>query len=164
MTLKLASLIITILFSGLIAGLFFGYACSVNPGLHYLLDKEYVKAMQSINIQIQNFYFFLPFMGLLVLFPLSTWFIYKQGNSADFYLWMAAAMLYFVGVMGVTMAGNVPLNNQLAAVDLNSISAEALAQARTGFESNWGKYHLWRTAASVISFLLTVIVAAKKVM
>lgn len=162
MSVKLATLVLTILFSGLVAGLFFGYACSVNLGLHYLLDKEYVKAMQAINIQIQNFYFFLPFMSLLVLYPLSTWFIYRQGNSTNFYLWMAAAILYFVGVMGVTMVGNVPLNNQLAAVDLNSVGANALALARANFESGWGKYHLWRTAASVISFLLTVMVAVRK--
>ena len=118
--------------------------------------------MQAISIHIQNFYFFLPFMGLLILFPLNTWFIYKQGNSTDFYLWVAAAILYFVGVMGITTVGNVPLNNQLAAVDLNSVGADALAQARANFESSWGKYHLWRTAASVISFLLTVMLAVRK--
>ena len=51
-------LVITVLFAGLIAGLLFSYSCSVNLGLHHLSDAEYVKTMQAINIEIQNFYFF----------------------------------------------------------------------------------------------------------
>lgn len=60
---------LTILFSGLVAGLFYAYSCSVNPGLKALSDVEYLIAMQSINRAIQNPYFFCSFMGLLLCFP-----------------------------------------------------------------------------------------------
>ena len=78
-------LIITVLFSGLIAGLLFSYSCSVNLGLHTLADVEYIKAMQLINKEIQNFYFLLVFIGLLLLFPLSTWTSYTTNNKVVFY-------------------------------------------------------------------------------
>jgi len=65
-------LICTIILSGLVAGLLYSYACSVNPGLHKLSDKEYIGAMQSINVAIQNPVFFISFMGSLILFPVQS--------------------------------------------------------------------------------------------
>lgn len=150
-------LIITVLFSGLIAGLFFSYSCSVNLGLHTLLDVEYIKTMQSIDKEIQNLYFLSVFMGLLLLFPLAAWTSYTASNKVVFYLFLISAIIYYVGVFGVTIFGNVPLNNQLAAIDLSNTSQETLSMFRYQFETNWAKYHLIRTSASIISFLLAII-------
>jgi uncharacterized membrane protein len=69
---------LSLFLGGLLAGLFFSYSYSVNPGLKSLADNEYVKAMQSINIAIQNPYFFISFMGLLFVFPVSTYLMYRQ--------------------------------------------------------------------------------------
>ena len=150
-------LIITVLFSGLIAGLLFSYSCSVNLGLHTLADVEYIKAMQSINKEIQNFYFFLVFIGLLLLFPLSTWASYTANNKVVFYLFLCSAIFYFVGVFGITIFGNVPLNNQLAKINLSITSQETLSIFRNQFEISWAKFHLIRTSASIISFLRAII-------
>lgn len=43
-------LIITATVTALIAGLFYGYTCSVNLGLGKLADREYIAAMNSINV------------------------------------------------------------------------------------------------------------------
>ncbi len=148
--------ITTILFSGLIAGLLFGFSCAVNLGLHDLSDAEYIRAMQAINIEIQNPVFILVFMGLLVLLPLSAWSSFSSGNKKAFFLLLGATLLYFIGVMGVTALGNIPLNDQLAKVDPSGMSEQALSALRMNFETSWTKFHLTRTLASIISFLLTI--------
>lgn len=144
---------LTVLFSGLIAGLMYSYSCSVNNGLKALPDEAYVKAMQSINTAIQNPYFFLCFLGLIVLFPLTAKLSYTQPY---FYIWLAATLLYCIGVFGVTIFGNVPLNNQLAAFDSTNASAKEISEMRTAFESAWNNYHFIRTIAAVLSFGLTI--------
>ena len=152
---------ITVLFSGLVAGLLFSYSCSVNLGLHHLTDIEYIKTMQAINVEIQNIYFFIVFMGLLLLLPASTWLSCSANKKATFYLMLIATLLYFIGVFGVTMFGNVPLNNLLAKINLANTSEEILSTFRNHFESNWKKYHLIRTSASIVSFLLTILAFQK---
>src|SRR5215218_9725134 len=98
-------LLMTVLFSGLVAGLFYSYSCSVNLGLKSLPDSEYIKAMQSINIAIQNPVFFISFMGLLLCFPIATYQVYTEPNTA-FYLLVTAMAVYFVGVFGITVFCN----------------------------------------------------------
>ena len=76
------SLFVATFLTGLIAGLFYSYSCSVNLGLSKLSDIEYLKAMKSINKEILNPWFFLSFVGSLVVIPLSTW-LYYQNNGTD---------------------------------------------------------------------------------
>lgn len=148
--------ILTIIVTGLIAGLFYAYSCSVNPGLTRLKDVEYLSAMQAINSAILNPVFFLSFMGTLLLLPISTWLQYTQGNSNVYLLWLMAALVYVIGVFGVTVVGNVPLNDLLAKADLSSLSTAELATLRAKFEKPWLMYHQIRTFSVIISFILTV--------
>jgi uncharacterized membrane protein len=172
-------LFVTILFSGLVAGLFYGYSCSVNIGLKSLSNGEYLRAMQSINVAIQNPVFFVCFMGLLVLFPLCLWISYLPYSDGIglafgfpmessggipvvdesvfrsmkvFNLVLLGMVFYFVGVLGVTVVGNVPLNNQLAGFDLARASQEEMGVMRGLFEVVWNKFHLIRTVCAVCSF------------
>lgn len=150
-------LFITTLFSGLVAGLLYSYSCSVNIGLKALPDAEYLKAMQSINIAIQNPFFFISFMGLLLLFPFSAWGLYSQQTTTSFYLLLVATAFYFIGVFGVTVFGNVPLNNQLAGFVISSASSEEISKMRFTFETSWNKFHLIRTVSAILSFGFTIL-------
>ncbi|MDO6434734.1 DUF1772 domain-containing protein [Flavitalea sp. BT771] len=142
--------------SGLMAGLFFAYACSVNPGLGRLSDASYLAAMQSINRAILNPVFLIVFTGTALLLPVSTWRIFERPASLPFYYLLAASVIYVVCVFGFTMIGNVPLNDRLDAFDLSAASPEALARMRTDFEGPWNAWHLVRTIAATLSFLLAV--------
>jgi len=153
---------LTVVFTGLMAGLFFSYSYSVNKGLGSLPDAGYLQAFQQINSAIQNPVFFMCFMGLLLLFPAACWQSYQQDAPWRFYCWLLAALLYFMLVMGVTAMGNVPLNNQLEAANLTNATAEELAQLRARFEGPWNFYHSIRTLACIISFSITVIAVFKK--
>lgn len=58
--------IIAVVLTGLVAGLLYGYACSVTGGLGRLPDADYLSAFQSINKAIQNPWFFISFILTIV--------------------------------------------------------------------------------------------------
>jgi uncharacterized membrane protein len=149
-------LIITATATGLIAGLFYAYTCSVNLGLGKLTDREYIAAMNSINVQILNPLFFASFMGTLLLLPLSAYLNYSPGMNTRFILLVAAALIYAIGVFGVTMFGNVPLNDALARLNAETASAKDLSVYRAMFEGPWNFLHNIRTLANVVSLVLVI--------
>ena len=137
--------------TALLAGVFFGYAVSVNWGLARLKDSEYVRAMQSINIVIINPLFMLSFMGPAVLLPLAA-FLFR--GEPGFGLLLAASIVYILGTFIVTIAGNVPLNDKLAKLRVEESSDIQLAAARKSYEKPWNNLHAVRTAMAVIATIL----------
>lgn len=147
--------VVTGLLAGLIAGLFYSYACSVNLGLGKLADREYLTAMQSINKEILNPVFFISFLGTLIALPASTGIIYaKEGINVTFWLILAATLLYAAGTFGVTIFGNVPLNEALAVFNIEGATASELALQRSRFEIPWNRLNTLRTIASACSFVV----------
>ncbi len=151
---------LTALTTGLMAGLFFAFSYSVNPGLGNLSDAEYIGAMQSINRAIQNPVFFSVFFGAIILLPLTTYFHYSKINSKPFLFLLIAAIVYLIGVFGVTIFGNIPLNELLDKFNLHSASQEALTVQRTIFQERWNNLNAIRTFSSAVAFLLVVIAYA----
>ena len=60
-------LVAALVAAGLIAGLFYAYACSVLPGLARGDDKTFVEGMRGINVAIINPVFMLTFLGAPLL-------------------------------------------------------------------------------------------------
>lgn len=152
---------LALLLTGLLAGLFYGYDCSVIKGLGNLQDDVYLQSFQSINKAIQNLYFFISFMGCLLVLPLATWLSYKSSDSATFYLLLSATLIYVMGVFGVTILGNVPLNEQLAKFNSAQATTNDIAAMRKVFEKPWNNFHTIRTVASVIAFSLVILSVIK---
>ena len=147
-------LLITALSVALITGLWYAYSCSVNLGLGKLPDREYLMGMQSINREILNPVFFATFMGSLLLLPVCSWLNY--GHPRFIFL-LTASAIYAIGVFGVTIGGNVPLNNALDAFNIHSSSAQEIINQRLNFEQPWNKLHQIRAIASLISLILVLI-------
>lgn len=154
-------LIATALLTGLLAGLFYGYDCSVIRGLGSLPDEMYIRSFQSISKEILNPYFFISFMGSLMVLPISCWLCYKHNDILSFYFLLVALLVYAIGVFGVTAFGNVPLNEMLEKIDIKNTSSENLKIARDTFETNWNNLHHIRTYASMLSFLLSITACIK---
>ena len=146
-----------ILLTGLLAGLFYGYTCSVIKGLGNLQDEVYLQSFQSIDKAIQNLYFFISFMGSLLVLPIATWLSYKNFGPATFHLLLSATLIYLVGVFGVTIFRNVPLNDQLAKFSISTSTTNEIAAMRKAFEKPWNTYHTIRTIAALISFSLAIL-------
>jgi uncharacterized membrane protein len=142
--------IITIILLGLVAGIFYCWSVSVTRGLALLPDKAYILAFQKLNQAIQNPLFFICFFGPLILLPVCIW------RNFSIYL-LLAILSYYIGVMGVTIVGNIPLNNMLEAFSVQGAGIEELRQMRAQFELRWNTLNHIRTLCSLVSFILTLI-------
>lgn len=162
MTFANIALLIAAFTTALIAGLFYAYSCSVNAGLGRLPDAGYLAAMQAINREILNPLFFMSFMGTLILLPVSTWLQYGHPVSARFYLMLAATLVYAIGTFGVTVLGNVPLNNALDGFPIQSASPEMIHEQRELFEKPWNRLHSIRTIANAIALILVLLACVIK--
>jgi uncharacterized membrane protein len=135
---------------GLLAGLFYSYACSVMPGLHASADRTVVDAMQNINKAIENPVFFATFMGGPAL---ATWALVaeRRRGSDEHARWILAGVALAGAGLIVTFAFNIPLNNALEqAGDPATISN--IAKVRADFETPWIIWNLVRSVAFAGSF------------
>ena len=151
---KSITLFAAIAITGLSAGLFYAWSVSVIPGTRKIMDLNYMETMQSINRAILNPAFFLIFFGALILLATSALQHFHAGSS--FWFLLAATVFYFIGTIGVTGLGNVPLNNELDALELNSLNDDQLTEFRKYYESKWNLLHNVRTVFAVLSFLLSL--------
>src|SRR4051794_26818504 len=97
--------------TGLLAGLYYAYACSVMPGLARADDHTFVSAMNHINDAIQNPVFFVTFVGAPAATALLAWRERRAPRSDR--RWITIALGLNVLALVTTMAVNVPLNDPL---------------------------------------------------
>ena len=154
---KLLILVITATTTALMAGLFYAWSCSVTIGLARLSDPEYIVAMQSMNRAIQNPVFFSCFLGSPAALLFSTYLHYEPPLSIRFWCLLAATLAYLTGGLGVTIFGNVPLNEALEAFHLPSASVPEMSALRANFEAPWNRLNMVRTVASTLAVTLVII-------
>lgn len=159
---KTITLLMTVLTTGLSAGLFYAWAVSVIPGTKLTTDISYIETMQNINRAIINPWFMLIFMGPILGMLISGVWQYTVAIDTVFWLIVAAFITYLFGTFGVTAAGNVPLNDGLDSVQLQTLKADEMHSIREAYEHTWNRLHLIRTIFSVGSFglLLAALVKA----
>ena len=162
LSVKYTVLVLTILFTGLSAGLFYGWEVSVIPGTKKIGLNNYLQTMQTINREIINPAFMLVFMGPLLFQIIST---YQFRNSSLFWWCLGAMVIYAIGTFGITALGNVPLNDTLEAIKLDQLTQEDANTIRADYETPWNTLHRWRTLFAILSFTLLLIagVMVKKV-
>lgn len=148
-------LTITAVLTALIAGLFYAWSVSITLGLLRVSDAEYVSVMQSTNRAIQNPIFFAAFFGAQILLPVCLYLFYGQG--ARFLFLLGAFVIYTIGVMGVTIFGNVPLNNRLDRFEMQTASAQEISAARKNHEGVWNNLNTVRTVSSTLAIALVII-------
>lgn len=156
LSIKSILLFIAVLLTGLSAGLFFAWSVSVIPGTKRIADLTYLETMQSINKAILNPAFFLIFFGSLIFLAINVVLQFQTGTSLTFAFLLAATITYFIGTIGVTSFGNVPLNNALEAINLNNLNLEQLKEFRNNYELKWNRLHSIRTVFAVLSFAISI--------
>lgn len=150
------TLAVATLATGLVAGVFYAYSVSVDPGLAVQPDEGYVATMQAINEKIQNPLFFASFFGA-ALFPIVALAVhFPRPRSGRFSLIALACALYIGGGFLLTSFVNVPMNDQLAAVDPDA-PARVLSNARDAYEGPWNFWNGVRTVFSTLAFLVLVV-------
>ncbi|MEM9261827.1 MAG: DUF1772 domain-containing protein [Bacteroidota bacterium] len=149
-SLKSITLYAAFFLTGLSAGLFYAWAVSVIPGTQRVSDTTYLESMQAINRAILNPAFYVVFMGPVIALSSSTF--QHHSTGLPFWLLLGATLLYLLGTFGVTIFGNVPLNNQLDLLELPQLNALQAKEFRLTYEQQWNRLHLYRTIAAVASF------------
>lgn len=154
MTISDLLLITSVVVTGLMAGLFSGWAVSVIPGTARLESSEYVTLMQHINREILTPRFLVPFIGIPVLLVITAVMQFRSGDQRRGFLVVASAVTYTVGVFGVTAARNVPLNDALDAFDLAAATSADIETRRRTYEGPWNRWNTVRATANVVAFAL----------
>ncbi|MBJ8340228.1 DUF1772 domain-containing protein [Antrihabitans sp. YC3-6] len=149
-TIRTLTLIVATLTSGLLAGVYYAYATSVMPALNQVDNRAAVDVMQRINSVIVNPMFMLTFLGA----PLATVgavALVLGKDTRSLLAWVAAAAVLNIVATIITIALNVPLNDQLDAVgDPSRLGDPAAAWA--DFYSSWVNWNIVRAVAHTAAF------------
>lgn len=140
----------SVLCTGLMAGLFFAYDISVMPGLAELDDRTYTAAMQRFNAVIDGSALFgLVFLATLACTVASAVVAFRKGRRAVALPLVVAAVCY-LAMLVITVAINLPLNAELAALGDPS-TARDLPAVVEDFKSVWVPVNVVRTVLCVLS-------------
>jgi len=149
-------LVLATLGAALMAGTFFIFSVAVMPALRRLDAARAAAAMNSINATILNPVFLGAFLGTAVLgVVLVVAAFARTGDLARPWL-IAGGLLYVLGVFGVTVFFNVPLNEQLAR---SAADAPGLGATWASYEPPWTRWNHVRTVASIGATLAWVMAA-----
>ena len=141
-----ALVFVSILVTGTVAGIFYAFSTFIMGALGKIEVSRGIAAMQSINIVVINPLFFLAFFGAGIV-ALATTLVSLTGDGSSAHTAViAGTVLYVVGTIGVTIVGNVPLNNRLADVDPESPEGSEVWQH---YLSRWTFYNHVRTMAAL---------------
>jgi uncharacterized membrane protein len=130
---------------GLLAGFFYAYSVSVMPGLDDADDRTLIDAMQQINEAVENPVFFLSFLGAPVL-ALAALVVVRRSGSRREIRWIVAALVLYGVAFLVTVAFNIPLNDELAEAGDPERIADA-GRVRDDFYGPWVAWNIVRTVA-----------------
>ena len=139
------------------AGIFFTWSNAVKPGIGKLSDIEYLRALQSMNRVILNNAFKIIFLGAIIAVALVPVFYFNLYPKNIFWLFVFTLVIYWIGVFGVTVSGNIPLNEILDKTNLESITLEEIKTLRKSIELKWNNYNLIRCISSGITFILLIV-------
>ncbi len=164
MDLYVVVLIVAAVLCGLVAGLLFGFAVVAMPGLGKLGDREFLRGFRAMDriIQDRQPLFMLTWAGSVVAVIAALILGWSNTDGTARLLLVLAAAVYVLGVQLPTAAVNIPLNNQIQAIDPSTMAEPDLAVARAAFEARWNRWNAIRTfiATSTTALLLVLIALA----
>ena len=137
-----------------IGGIFLAFSDFIMRSFDLVKSQAGIETMQVLNVEIMRSVFMVLFMGLAILsLVIIIYAAVNLGGTARLLL-IGAGLSYIVGVFVVTAAGNVPLNNQLAA--LSPATSQALGFWKEAYMTRWVALNSLRTAACFLASGLTL--------
>jgi uncharacterized membrane protein len=156
------ALMLSIILCSLVAGLLFGFAIVVMPGIAKLTDKNYLLAFKHMDGIIQNNQplFLLVWAGSILSIIITLILGMMNLSGTQTYLLIFASILYLLGVQLPTFRFNIPLNNSLQKLDIEALEDSQAALSRLGFEIPWNRWNRIRTVNAIltVSMLLFLLI------
>lgn len=143
----------------LVAGLLLIFAVVVMPGLGTLDDRGFLAAFKAIDRVIQDNQpvFVMVWGGSILAVIFAAVLAVAEGDGLVRGLVLVAAVIYLLAVQVSTFVNNIPLNNQLQTHDLETMSADELADARAAFEPRWNAWNRSRTVFACLTAALLLV-------
>ncbi|MGW7056883.1 anthrone oxygenase family protein [Streptomyces sp. NPDC054887] len=138
--------------TGLYAGFMLIFLTGVMPALGRLTDEQFTAAMRRVNEDVPRAVF-VSVMLASVAFPAAALAVPQDGRSGAQWALLGAGLALVVLNHLVTIIGNIPLNDALAASER---TGAADSDARAAFETRWNRLHLVRTLLVTAGFVLVV--------
>lgn len=147
---------LAVLGSAIMAGLFFAFSVFILQSFNTIMPSQAMVAMQSINANITKPLFILAFAGTAIVSLVlgASSLISLDERSAVYSL--IGCVLFLLGTIVVTVAFNIPLNNDLDKLNPNAASNAADWKH---FVDSWLPWNHARTVlnlAAVVSFILAI--------
>lgn len=143
--------IVAIVGCGIVGGIFFAFSNFVMKALARMPSSEGLLAMQTINITVLNTGFLSVFMGTAIVSAIIAAAAMTGWDATSSPYLLGGALAYVLGTWLVTGLGNVPLNNQLAALVPNDAMSDVVWQH---YLTRWTRLNTLRTAAAVLAMML----------
>ncbi|MFJ3494009.1 DUF1772 domain-containing protein [Streptomyces sp. NPDC086091] len=145
-----ALIVVGVLGTGLVAGVFYGFSTFVMRGLGSLPPERSVAAMNGINVSAVRPPFLALFLGATAVcaaIAVVTCVVWPDDGAVEL---LVGSALYLAGSFGVTVAANVPRNTRL--LGLSPDGAEAAAYWPV-YIREWTAWNHVRTVASAAAAL-----------
>lgn len=143
----------------LVAGFLLAFSLVVMPGIKNLDDRNFLKAFREIDLIIQNNnpIFMIVWVGSV----LSIIALVIQGVQVyEGYKLLAVLAITVFSLLGVqlpTASINIPLNNRVQKLDLETLDEVSLKIERDHFERRWNRSNIIRTIFAVLTSTLLVV-------
>lgn len=141
--------------SGLVSGVFLTFSDFVMRSLKAAGVEAGIKVMQIINRQVYATVFMVLLLGMSAVSLFSVVYVGLWGSGAISPMIVAGGLLYVVGVFGVTLVFNVPMNNRLETMDPASV--QAMDYWTRVYLPRWTFWNSVRTVASAGSAICILI-------
>ncbi len=148
--------ITAILFHGAIFGFFYAWVCSTMWGLDTAAPETAIAAMQAMNGSVRNGVFAPAFFATPLVSLLTAGLCLGTASKRAALYFALAAVTYLLGGLILTMLVNVPMNENLAAIQL-PLSTSAASQIWAEYSGEWQFWNQIRTAFSAIALVLAAI-------
>ncbi|KAA0013007.1 DUF1772 domain-containing protein [Billgrantia pellis] len=132
---------------GLVAGLYFAFSGFIMQALGRIDLGAGISAMNAINKAILRSLFMPLFFGTTLASAVLAALAPMRWGEPGTALMLAGGLIYMVGMFGVTLALNVPLNNELARA---AVTGDATA-VWPRYLKHWTLWNHVRTVASTVA-------------
>jgi uncharacterized membrane protein len=139
---------------GLIAGVYFAFSAFIMTSFARIAPAAGIAAMNAINIDIVKSLFMPVFFGTTLTAAILAGLAFFRWGGPGSMAVLTGGVIYLVGMLGVTLIFNVPLNDALAAVDPSSTEGASL-WAR--YVRDWTFWNHVRLIASIAASVLFIV-------
>lgn len=146
--------------SALVAGVFQSFSDFVMSGLARAAPAGGIDSMQQLNRTVFRSAFITTFLGLVPVsigFAAFAW--WRLDGLAQGFV-IAAAMVYVPSVFGVTVAGNVPMNERLDKLTASSAAAAEYWPVYVKLWTRWNTVRTFGSIATALFYLLAAVLVA----